>query len=133
MPSSTGRRVELERVVVARKGDDSWVKVALRWPEGHMTEGTGAAGSTSESRARGASLALVEALKPLLTSLQAKLEVDHLVLHQIGSSESILLRAVFYEKGAVTPLVGSALVYDDVATAAVRAVFQAINRKLRLS
>ena len=130
---SNGHRLVLERVVLASKGDAGWVKVALRWPNGETTEGAGVAGSAREARARGASVALLQALGPQLERLQAKVDVDHLFIHRVGSNDSVLVRAVFYESGSVTPLVGSALVYDDVATAAVRAILQAINRKLRLA
>ncbi|MDQ3985114.1 MAG: hypothetical protein M3280_01260 [Actinomycetota bacterium] len=132
-PRTNGHRLVLERVVLASKGDSGWVKVALRWPDGRTTEGAGSAGSTRDARARGASTALLQALGPILEAKQAKVDVDHLLIHRVGSSDSVLVRAVFYERGSVTPLVGSALVYDDVATAAVRAILQAINRKLRLS
>ena len=133
VPANTnGHRLVLERVVLASKGDAGWVKVALRWPNGETTEGAGVAGSAREARARGASVALLQALGPHLEKLQAKIDVDHLFIHRVGSNDSVLVRAVFYEKGSVTPLVGSALIYDDVATAAVRAILQAINRKLRL-
>lgn len=130
---TNGHRLVLERVVLASKGDAGWVKVALRWPNGETTEGAGVAGSAREARARGASVALLQALGPHLERLQAKIDVDHLFIHRVGANDSVLCRAVFYESGSVTPLVGSALVYDDVATAAVRAILQAINRKLRLS
>ena len=130
---ANGHRLVLERVVLASKGDAGWVKVALRWPNGETTEGAGVAGSAREARARGASVALLQALAPELEKQDAKIDVDHLFIHRLGSNDSVLVRAVFYERGSVTPLVGSALVYDDVATAAVRAILQAINRKLRLS
>lgn len=130
---ANGHRLILERVVLASKGDAGWVKVALRWPNGETTEGAGVAGSAREARARGASVAVLQALAPELERMDAKIDVDHLFIHRVGSNDSVLVRAVFYEKGSVTPLVGSALVHDDVATAAVRAILQAINRKLRLS
>ena len=132
-PETNGHRLVLERVVLASKGDAGWVKVALRWPNGETTEGAGVAGSAREARARGASAALLQALSPVLEQMEAKLDVDSLFIHRLGSNDSVLVRVVFYERGAVTPLVGSALIYDDVATAAVRAILQAINRKLRLS
>ena len=125
-------RLVLDRVVLASKGDAGWVKVGLKWPDGHMTEGAGAAGSTRDARARGASTALLHALSPALSAMNAKLDIDHLHLHRVGENDSVVVRAMFYERGSSTPLVGSALVHDDVASAAVRAILQAVNRKLRL-
>lgn len=127
-----GHRLVLDRVVLASKGDGGWVKVGLKWPDGQVTEGAGVAGSTRDARARGASTALLHALTPVLSAMNAKIDIDHLLIHRVGAHDSVLVRAMFYERGASTPLVGSALVHDDVATAAVRAILQAVNRKLRL-
>jgi hypothetical protein len=126
-------RLILERVVIASKGDSGWVKVALRWPDGSSTEGAGAAGLSREARARGAAQALLQALQPALGPEGAKLEVDQVLLQQLGTSDTVIARVVLYDQGIASPLVGSALVYDDVATAAVRAILQSINRKLRLN
>ena len=126
-------RLVLERVVLASKGDSSWVKVALRWPDGKTTEGAGTAGSSREARARGAAQALLEALQPILAPTGAKLDVDQIVLQQVGTNDTVLARVVYFDRGISTALVGSALVYDDVASAAVRALLQAVNRKLRLN
>jgi hypothetical protein len=127
------QRLVLERVVLASKGDSGWVKVTLRWPDGKSTEGAGAAGSSREARARGAAQALLQALQPILSAAGAKLDVDQVLLQPLGANDSVIARVVLYEKGVATPLVGSALVYDDVATAAVRAILQSINRKLRVN
>ena len=128
-----GHRLVLDRVVLASKGDAGWVKVGLKWPDGHVTEGAGIAGATRDARARGASAALLHALSPVLDAMEATIDVDHLVIHRVGPNDSVLVRAMFYQRGASTPLVGTALVHDDVASAAVRAILQAVNRKLRLS
>jgi hypothetical protein len=132
-PKKGERRLVLERVVLASKGDSGWVKVALRWPDGTTTDGAGAAGASREARARGAAQALLQALQPALSKTGAKLDVDQVMLQKLGTHDSVLARVVFYEQGVATPLVGSAIVHDDVASAAVRALLQAINRKLRLN
>jgi hypothetical protein len=121
----------LERVVFASKGTSGWVKVALRWPDGEITEGAGAAAGSREARARGATLATLNALEPILSRQGASLEIDHVLLHRIGQNDAVLVRAMFYDGSAATPVVGSTVVEDDVATAAVRAVLHAINRKLQ--
>ncbi|MGH2819926.1 MAG: hypothetical protein ACRDJ5_04655, partial [Actinomycetota bacterium] len=131
--SVNGRRPVVDRVVLASKGDSGWVKVGLRWPDGDVTEGAGTAGTSRESRARGATNALLSALEPVLQNMRAHIDIDQVVIHQLGSQDSVLVRAVFYDRGSPTPVVGSALVHDDVATAAVRALLQAVNRKLLTS
>jgi hypothetical protein len=125
-----GRRPMLDRVVVASKGDAGWVKVGLRWPGGEGTEGAGAAGSTRETRARGATVACLQALEPVLVERGARIDVEHVLIHKVGTADSVLVRAVFHGSGGRIPLMGSALVYDDVATAAVHALLHAVNRKL---
>lgn len=128
--ASNGERPVVERVILASKGDAGWVKVGLRWPDGEVTEGAGTAGMSRESRARGATTALLNAMEPALQKMRAHIDIDQVVIHRLGSQDSVLVRAVFYERGAPTAVVGSALVHDDVATAAVRAMLQAVNRKL---
>ena len=129
-PDQEGRPV-LDRVVVANTADaGGWVKVALRWPNGEVTEGAGAAGATREARARGATVAFLQAVQSTLEVRDSDLEVEHVLIHRFGSVDAVLVRAVFNDRGRSTPVVGSALVHDDVATAAVRALLQAANRKL---
>lgn len=128
---SDGARPVLDKVVFASKGVGGWVKVGLTWPDGDATEGAASIGLTRESRARGAAAAAVRALEPVLTPMGSALDVDHVVLQQLGSDLSVTVHALYHDKGAAVPLVGSALIHDDVATAAARAVLQAVNRKLR--
>lgn len=127
--TAESNRPVLDRVVFANKGNTGWVKVALRWPDGEVTEGASSSGASREARARGAATALQQAIQPMLSG-GAALEVDHVMIQQVGVSESVLVRAVFSESGQVTPLLGSAIIHDDVATASVHALLQAVNRKL---
>jgi hypothetical protein len=124
------RRPALERVVLASKGDGGWVKVALQWPGGEITEGAGSAGATRAARARGATTALVQALDVVLKERGARLDVDHVVIGRVGPEDAVIVRATHQQGGSSTILVGCAVVYDDVAGAAVRALLQAVNRKL---
>lgn len=129
-PQPSTRRPLLERVVFATKGTSGWVKVGLRWPDGETTEGAGAAAGSREARARGATLATLDALEPILSSKGASLEVDQVLVHRIGQADAVLVRCLYYDGRSSVPVVGSAVVQDDVATAAVRAVLHAMNRKL---
>lgn len=130
-PPAEEERPVLESVVLATKGATGWVKVTLRWPGGESTEGAGATTATREARARGATIALLRALEPALAARAAKLDVEQVLIHRIGSGECVLVRGLFSENGSNTPIVGSALIHDDVATAAVHALLHAINRKLQ--
>lgn len=123
-------RPQLETVVLTSKGDTGWVKVTLKWPSGRTTEGAGPATATRESRARGAANALQQALEPVLNERGAHLDIHQILLQSVGANDSVLVQGYFSERGAPTPIVGSAIVTDDVATAAVHALLQAINRKI---
>lgn len=124
------RRPVLERVVLGTRGSAGWVEVGLKWPDGTETDGSGNAGPSRETRARGAAKALVKALEPILSERGAELELDQVLIHRMDSADSVFVRATFFDDGHAVPVVGSAIVYDDVASAAVRALLHAVNRKL---
>lgn len=124
------RRPVLDRVVLGTRGSAGWVEVGLKWPDGTETDGSGSAGPSRETRARGAAKAVVNALEPVLAERGAELELDQVLIHRMDSADSVFVRATFFEGGSAIPIVGSAIVYDDVASAAVRALLHAVNRKL---
>ncbi len=125
-----GGRPILERVVQADKGDQGWVKVALQWPDGTVTEGVGESGMSRNARARGAVAALLHALGPVLDARGARLDVEHVACQRVGAADTVMVRAMYYRSGGSAPLVGIALVHDDAAGAAVRALLHALNRRL---
>ena len=124
------QRPRVERVALGNQGDAEWVEVSLRWPDGSSTSGTGSSGRSREARARGATTAMLECLDKALAERKATIEVDATAIHRIGGFDWLLVQATFYEAGGATPLLGSAHVQDDVATAAARALLNAVNRKL---
>lgn len=126
----TERRPVLERVVLGTRGSAGWVEVGLKWPDGTETDGSGTAGPSRETRARGAAKAVVKALEPVLHEKGIELEIDQVIIHRMESADSVFVRATFFDSGNAIPVVGSALVHDDVASAAVRALLHAVNRKL---
>jgi hypothetical protein len=123
-------RPRIERVGLGSQGNSEWVEVTMRWPDEGTTTGTGVAGRSREARARGATSAVLECLDKRLSVMEATIEIDHILIQQIGSNDWVLVQAVHYQRGEVTPVLGSALVHDDVATAAARALLNGINRKL---
>ena len=124
-------RPSIERVGIGRRDNAEWVEVTLKWPTGERTSGTGAAGTSREARARGAAAAVLECLDRVLSEKKATLEVEHITMHSLSSnSEWVLVHTTFYEDGTSTPLLGSARIVDDIATAAARALLNSVNRKL---
>lgn len=128
--SVNGHRPVIERLVVASKSDGGWVKIAIRWPNGATTEGAAFADQSRDSRARASIQAAGKALEPALRERGAHLDVDHVSVQRLGNEDSVVVRGVFHERGMQTRVLGSALVQDDAATAAARAVLDAVNRKL---
>lgn len=124
------RRPYIERVGLGSKGESEWVEVALRWPEGEQTSGSGAAGRSRSARARGAAAATLECLDHRLSAKKANVEIENIVLHRMGAEEWVLVHCAYYEADGSTSLLGSALIHDDMATAAARALLNAVNRKL---
>ena len=126
-----GERPMVERIVQASAGGGGWVKVALQWPGGDITEGVGVSGASREARARGAAAALLQALRPRLEPGGARVDVEHVVLHRMGQAETVVVRATYYGRQGASALVGVALLHDDAASATVRALLHALNRKLQ--
>ena len=127
-----GERPMVERIVQATAGGGGWVKVALQWPGGEINEGVGVSGASREARARGAAAALLQALRPRLEPGGARVDVEHVVLHRMGQAETVVVRATYYGRQGASALVGVALLHDDAASATVRALLHALNRKLQL-
>lgn len=123
-------RVILNWLMQASQGDSGRIDVGLRWAFGETAGGAQAASSQREARARAAAEACVQALDAALRPQRINVEVDTLVLTQIGSTEAVLVKVLFREKANATPLLGVAQIEDDVASATARALLHALNRKL---
>lgn len=129
-PTPARFRPWIESVGVTQHDSSEWVEVSLRWPNEDAVTGSGLAGKSREARARGATTAVIECLDKKLRSSQMTVEVDHLMIQRIADAEWVLVHAAIYEKGSSTKLVGTAPLVDDVASAAARALLDAVNRKL---
>ena len=121
----------LDRVVLVNRSDGVSVQVGLMWPDGMKTEGAAVAGTDRPSRAKAAAHALAQALQPVLTTLNLGLVVEDVVLQEIKGKDAVLTHGTLHDEKGPIPLLGSALVHDDVATAAAKALLHSINRQLR--
>jgi hypothetical protein len=123
-------RAALESVVVATKGDEGWVKLQLRLPSGEICEGSAPAPPDGEARARGAVIALADALNDPLGRIGMALDVSEVTICSLAVERVVHLRARLYDHGAQTDVIGSAALREDYAAAGARALLQAVNRKL---
>jgi hypothetical protein len=129
VPAETARPV-VEELIITARGDSGTVEVRLRWPDGQTTSGMHPITSSREGRAKGAVEAVVRALHPVLESRSARVDIGQVVIQRSSLNDSVVVEAHYTHNGALTPLIGSAFIHDDVATAAVKALLQAVNRKL---
>jgi hypothetical protein len=120
----------IDKVSMGTRAKSEWVEVVLGWPDGHLTDGLGAGGKSKQARARGAAAATVACLDGEFGSREQSVEISAVELQSIGGANWALVHLYFYWKGESVPLLGAALVQDDVASAAARAVLDAVNRKL---
>jgi hypothetical protein len=124
-------RPVVEELIITSRGESGTVEVRLRWPDGHTTSGMHPMGSSREARAKGAVEAVIRALHPVLEARAARVDVGQVVIQRSSLSDSVVVEAHYTHNGALTPLIGSAFIQDDVANAAVKALLQAVNRKLQ--
>lgn len=131
-PRSAERRSRpiLEHVVCASSARNGWVKVVLRWPDGATTAGAAKASERREARAHAAAAALAKALQPALDARGARMELDHVFIHRLAGRDSVLVRGLYDAPVKRCQIAGAAVIKDDVASAAARAVLHAINRPL---
>ena len=129
-PVESARPV-VEELIITSRGESGTVEVRLRWPDGHTTSGMHPMASSREARAKGAVEAVIRALHPMLEARAARLDVGQVVIQRSSLSDSVVVEAHYTHNGALTPLIGSAFIQDDVANAAVKALLQAVNRKLQ--
>lgn len=133
-PSQTNGRVPrilLQRIEVSKGSGSDWVKVVFRHPSGETSEGSCTGGGSRVARGKAAVIAALRALDPLLAGRGASVDLEHLSIQHVDAEANVLLRAVFNEHGMPFSLVGTAVIEDDVASAAIKALLQALNRKLQ--
>ena len=128
--TETPGRPLIEMILTGAEDGRSWTRIRLRWANGEATEGQADLGDTPRARARGGVSAAIQALGPVLRQLGARLDVEDVLVQPLGAGSSVIVRATYRHGSTATEVVGSSIVRDDVAGAAVRALLHAVNRKL---
>ena len=128
---AAGDRPVLERVALLTKAGKAWINVVLRWADGGTTQAVSTAETTRDARARAAVTTVLRALDPALKKRRATVAVSNVVLQILGGNEIVLVQGTYTVDGLPTQVTGSAIVHDDVSTAAVHATLHAVNRRLR--
>lgn len=131
--SSNGHRlprIMIERIEISKGADSEWVKVMLRHPSGEISEGSCTGGGSRPSRGKAAVIAALRALDPALSERKVTVDLETLSLQRVDAQDAVCVRAAFYEDGVGLSLIGTAAIEDDIASAAIKALLQALNRKL---
>lgn len=128
--AENGHRIVLDQVITASKLKDGWVRVTLRLPGDEVAEAAVLTGTSRDERARGAVAATIKALQPRLDALGARLQLQNLVVNYDPQGPTVQTRTELHSAGHRTVLIGAALIEDDIATSAARALLQSLNRKL---
>lgn len=132
-PSANGdrpSRILIERIEVSKGMDAEWVKVTLRHLDGQTSEGSCTGGGSRQARGKAAVIAAIRALEPALAQRHARLDLDSLVISRMDPHDTVFVKAEFYEGSVPASFLGTAVVEDDIATASIKALLQALNRKL---
>ena len=129
---ATSSRPIISWVYTARKGEEGRVDIGLQWPWGERAGGAVSLSQKRDARARAGAEAVVQALAPELTERSATVDIESVLIERFGATDWILVKARFKEKAGATPVVGTAIIEDDIITSAARALLHALNRKIAL-
>ena len=130
LPLEATQRPSINNVVISSTSGGGRIDIELKWPDGRTTSGGASAGPSREERLKASTDAIVQALNPMLTETNVALDLESVTTQDTGGREAVLVRLLWTEGGKKIPLIGAALIEDDLVSATTRAVLQAINRKL---
>jgi hypothetical protein len=123
-------RIILDQVITVSRRNDGWVRVSLRMADGQTVDGAVKVGATRIERAQGSVAAALKALQPRLDAISGRLLLQNVVVNNESYPPSVQIKADFHTPAGHSVLIGGAVIEDDIATAAARALLQALNRKL---
>lgn len=123
-------RILIDRVEVTKGRESEWIKVLLSHPNGDSTEGSCTGGGSRLGRGKAAAIATLRALDSTLAARKASVDLESLTIQRVDASDIVCVRAAFYEGGVGISLLGSAAIEDDISSASIKALLQALNRKL---
>ncbi|MBW3588514.1 MAG: hypothetical protein KY429_03760 [Actinobacteria bacterium] len=128
LTAPTEARPSIEEVSTEIKGKAAKVSVGLK-KNGALSRGEASGVNSKESLARLAATATLKALNDLLEG-KAWLELEHLGIQRAGAAEVMVVTLSVGEPRGITSLSGSAVVTGLLTEAVVRAVLDALNRRL---
>jgi hypothetical protein len=121
-------RPAIEEISTEIKGKSARVIVALK-KNGASGKGDASGVNSKESLTRLAATATIKALNELLEG-RSWLELEHVGIQRAGAAEVMVATLTLGESRGTTSLSGSAVVTGLLTEAVVRAVLDALNRRL---
>lgn len=124
-------RPVMEWLIAANQRARGRVDVGLKWNGTETAGGAVVGGDSRDAKARAAVAAVIEALEPRLSERNATLDLETVVIQSIGSAETVTLKVNYKDTTSPsTELIGTAIIHDDVMSAAARALLDAVNRRI---
>lgn len=130
LPKEASQRPSINNVTVASTSSGGHIDVELKWPDGRTTSGGSSSGPSREEKSRAAADAVAQALGPVLAESEASVDIEDV---SDSTGGAVVVRVAWSQHDNSTPLVGAALVDDDIVSATTRAVLSAVNRKVAQS
>jgi len=123
-------RPVIDSIAFGRRGDEGWVRVRLGWAQGELTEGIARFNGDRDARAHAAASAVIDALNPKLEAYGSRVTIEDVTLQQTRLRELVVVQCALARRSFTMSVVGSSAISDDIATAAVHATLQGLNRSL---
>jgi hypothetical protein len=126
--SQSGHRPVISRMQLVSSGLDVSASVSLTF-QGRVVRGESTGTATQSGVQRAVAAASLHAIEQLISS-QARFELEHVEVTASGRDRTALVSVTMVSGAGTDRLTGSAMVREDARQAVIRAVLDAVNRRL---
>jgi hypothetical protein len=126
--SQSGHRPVISRMQLVSSGLDVSATVSLTFQD-RVVRGESTGTATQSGVQRAVASATLHAIEQLISS-EARFELDHVEVTASGRDRTALVSVTMVSGAGTDRLTGSAMVREDARQAVIRAVLDAVNRRL---
>jgi hypothetical protein len=126
--SQSGHRPVISRMQLVSSGLDVSASVSLTF-QGTVVRGESTGTATQSGVQRAVAAASLHAIEQLISS-RARFELEHVEVTASGRDRTALVSVTMVSGAGTDRLTGSAIVREDARQAVIRAVLDAVNRRL---
>jgi hypothetical protein len=126
--SQSGHRPVISRMQLVSSGLDVSASVSLTF-QGRVVRGESTGTATQSGVQRAVAAASLHAVEQLISS-RARFELEHVEVTASGRDRTALVSVTMVSGAGTDRLTGSAMVREDARQAVIRAVLDAVNRRL---